>query len=61
MNAPAPLVTPTYDGSGQVVHPDVVHVPGGWNGYEYWMGMTPYPNGNNDLREPVGAGRATTT
>ncbi len=52
MNAPAPLVTPTYDGSGQVVHPDVVVVPGGWNGYEYWMGMTPYPNSNNDYENP---------
>ncbi len=52
LNAPAPLVTPTYDGTGQVVHPDVVHVPGGWNGYEYWMGMTPYPNGNDDTENP---------
>ncbi|HOX26987.1 MAG TPA: DUF2341 domain-containing protein, partial [Candidatus Krumholzibacteria bacterium] len=52
MNAPAPLVTPTYDGSGQVVHPDVVVVPGGWNGYEYWMGMTPYPNSNDDYENP---------
>ena len=32
MNAPTYLTTPTYDGSGQVVHPDVLHVPGGWNG-----------------------------
>ena len=52
MNAPLPLVTPTYDGSGQVVHPDVIHVPGGWNGYEYWMGMTPYPNSNDDYENP---------
>lgn len=52
MNAPTPLVTPTYDGSGQVVHPDVVHVPGGWNGYEYWMAMTPYPNSNDNYENP---------
>ncbi|MBE0566975.1 MAG: DUF2341 domain-containing protein [Krumholzibacteria bacterium] len=52
MNAPAPLVTPTYDGSGQVVHPDVIHVPGGWNGYEYWMAMTPYPNSNDNYENP---------
>jgi len=52
MNAAEPQVTPTYDGSGQVVHPDVVHVPGGWNGYEYWMGMTPYPNGNQAYENP---------
>jgi len=52
LNAPTPLITPTYDGSGQVVHPDVVQVPGGWNGYEYWMGMTPYPNGSDIHENP---------
>ncbi len=52
LNAPTPLVTPTYDGSGQVVHPDVIRVPGGWNGYEYWMGMTPYPNSNDNYENP---------
>ncbi len=52
LNAPTPLVTPTYDGSGQVVHPDVLHVPGGWNGYEYWMGMTPYPGSNDNYENP---------
>lgn len=52
LNAPDPLVTPTYDGSGQVVHPDVVRVPGGWRGYEYWMAMTPYPDGNDDYENP---------
>ncbi len=52
LNAPAPLVTPTYDGSGQVVHPDMIHVPGGWNGYEYWMGMTPYPGSNDNYENP---------
>lgn len=26
---------------GQVVHPDVVYVEGGWNGYEYWCVYTP--------------------
>jgi hypothetical protein len=52
LNAPSPLVTPTYEGSGQVVHPDVVRVPGGWMGYEYWMAMTPYPNGNDDYENP---------
>ena len=37
------LTIPTHEGSGQACHPSVVHVPGGWNGYEYWMAMTPYP------------------
>jgi predicted GH43/DUF377 family glycosyl hydrolase len=52
MNAPAPLTIPTYEGSGQIVHPDVIVVDGGWNGYDYWMGMTPYPNGNDDYENP---------
>lgn len=34
---------PTYDADPSVTHPDVVHVPGGWNGYAYWMAFTPYP------------------
>lgn len=45
-------VTPTYDGTGQTVHPDVVFIPGGWNGYRYWMAMTPYPNGVDTTENP---------
>ncbi len=38
--------TPTYDGSGQTVHPSVIDFGVGstWNGYRYWMAITPYPN-----------------
>lgn len=25
-----------------LTHPSLVYVPGGWNGYEYWMAATPY-------------------
>lgn len=50
--ASAPLTTPTYDGSGQTVHPDVVDTVTGWNGYRYWMGITPYPDGNDDYENP---------
>jgi hypothetical protein len=39
------LVVPTYDGSGQAVHPDVLWFPTGWRGWEYWMAFTPYPHG----------------
>jgi len=35
-------LTPTYDGWGEVVHPDILHFPEGWNGYEYWMAISPY-------------------
>ena len=48
----AKLETPTYDGSGQAIHPDVVYFENGWNGYKYWMAMTPYPNSNNAYENP---------
>ena len=41
------LDIPTYDGSGDVVEPDVVHVPGGWHGWDYWMAYEPYPHSND--------------
>lgn len=44
--------TPTYDGSGESVHPDVLYFPLGWNGYRYWMAMTPYPNGDDTVENP---------
>jgi hypothetical protein len=51
-NALARLVTPTYDGSGQAMHPDIVHVPAGWNGYEYWMSNTPFPYDYDPVENP---------
>jgi hypothetical protein len=48
------LTVPTHvapDG-GQTTHPSVVHVPGGWGGYEYWMAHTPYPGGDNQYEDP---------
>jgi hypothetical protein len=47
-----PDTTPTYDSSGQVVEPDVIHVPGGWNGYEYWMAVTPYTCSDESTENP---------
>ena len=46
------LTIPTYDGSGQAVHPDVYYNASGWKGYKYWMAMTPYPNTNSDFENP---------
>ena len=51
-NATTYLTTPTYDGSGQVVHPDIYYNPSGWNGYKYWMVMTPYPAGDPTYENP---------
>jgi hypothetical protein len=50
--APASLLTPTYDGSGQLVHPDAVVFPQGWQGRRYWVSGTPYPIGNPKYENP---------
>lgn len=53
-NAASPLVTPTSDGSGNTVHPDVVDFgPGStWAGYRHWMVTTPFPGGDASLENP---------
>lgn len=51
-NAETALVTPTYDGSGQAVHPDVYYNASSWNSYKYWMVMTPYPGSNESYENP---------
>ena len=50
--APALLQTPTYDGSGELVHPDAVVLPERWNGHRYWVSATPYPTGNPKYENP---------
>jgi hypothetical protein len=42
-------VTPA---GGQLTHPSVVFVPEGWNGYKYWMAMTPYPTSQVAHEDP---------
>ncbi|NHN29384.1 hypothetical protein [Paenibacillus agricola] len=49
---PIPIVIPTYDGSGQSVHPSVLYFPQTRGGHRYWMAFTPYPNGNDQLENP---------
>jgi hypothetical protein len=51
-NAAAPLVTPTYDGSGQATHPGIVQFAKRSHGYEYWMVMTPYPQSDKTKENP---------
>ena len=48
----AELLIPTYDGSGQSVEPAVLHLPGGWRGFEYWMAQNPYPKGDPAFENP---------
>ncbi len=61
MLAPAPLLPveglrslafQTYDGSGEVVHPDVVTFPTTWNGYRLWSTLTPYARSATSLENP---------
>src|SRR5258706_15870766 len=49
---PTLMTVPTYDGSGQSVHPDVVAFDSPWHGARYWMTMTPYPKSNQKLENP---------
>jgi hypothetical protein len=49
---PFQLATPTYDGSGEAVHPDVLSLPGGWRGQRYWVAMTPYAKSSTKLENP---------
>lgn len=45
-------ITPTYDGSGQAMHPDVIDFKIPWNGYRYWMAMTPLTRGDVSTENP---------
>jgi hypothetical protein len=48
----APLEIATYDGSGQVVHPDYVATPAGAFGRPFHLAITPYPYGNPSFENP---------
>lgn len=51
---PVDLILPSPYSSidGQMVHPSVVYISGGWNGYSRWMAVTPYPGANDDYENP---------
>lgn len=53
---PSPLALPLYDGGGdpvaEAVHPSVVDFGLPWNGYRYWMAVTPYPNSDASFENP---------
>jgi hypothetical protein len=51
-NAANPLITPTYDGSGQAMHPSVAYFADSWSGHKYWAVFTPYPNNDAILENP---------
>lgn len=37
----------TFDGSGQLVHPDIAYISG-----QYWLAVTPYPYGMEEYENP---------
>lgn len=47
-----PLDIATYDGSGQVVHPDYAATPAGAFGRPFHLAITPYPYGNPAFENP---------
>jgi hypothetical protein len=47
-----PIGVTTFDGSGEVVHPDVARVPRRWASGQRYLAITPYPNGNSKLEMP---------
>jgi hypothetical protein len=51
-NADTNLNIPTYDGSGQTVHPSLVYFEDSFGGWKYWMVITPYADSNNQLENP---------
>jgi hypothetical protein len=56
-NAKSPLQIPTYDGSGQAVHPSVIDFQNeygldSWGGYRYWMVLTPFPYSQDRFENP---------
>lgn len=48
----APVEFATYDGSGQVVHPDYAATPAGAFGRPFHLAITPYPFGNPSFENP---------
>ena len=50
--APALIPVETYEGSGQLVHPDAAVFPSRWQGKRYWVTGTPYPGGNPRFENP---------
>lgn len=55
-NVPCRAQTPTYDGSGQAIHPSVLdfrQINGAtWRGWRYWMAMTPFTKTDDQAENP---------
>jgi hypothetical protein len=49
---PTSIPVITYEGSGELVHPDVAFFPRGFWGMRYWYAATPYPGGDANFENP---------
>jgi len=45
-------IDPGAPGDSELVHPDVLDAGTSWNGYRYWMAVTPYANADNQYENP---------
>lgn len=52
LHAPSAQAVPTYDGSGEAIHPSVIIFDEPWHGYRYWMAFTPYPQAQSQYENP---------
>jgi hypothetical protein len=52
LDVPLALTTPTYDGSGQTVHPDFAAAPAWWASRGSYLAITPYPGGDQSKENP---------
>jgi hypothetical protein len=46
------LQLPTYEGSGQAMHPDAAQTPRGWSAHDQHLVLTPYPYGHEVAENP---------
>jgi hypothetical protein len=51
-NAPVPMASPVPFAGTELVHPSVFHREGGWNGFPYWMAVTPYEHSDARFENP---------
>lgn len=52
-NVPVWALTPTPDGTGSTIHPDVVLFDEPWHGFQFWMAVTPYYASNDRVENPT--------
>lgn len=47
-----PTFTANGKNEGEVTHPDIIEFDTPWNGYQYWMAVTPNQTGNSQFENP---------